>query len=226
MRRLEWDSDFFGYNIAEISDKDEIFDKSIEKYDLIYVKGIEDLDIKNFQCSFQENKIMYEKQLFFKEIDDTSIKNLFDTNYNIQDLYNLAFESGQHSRFLKDKKFGEANFKKLYKKWIDNSINKQFSDEIYVYVVNEKTVGFVTYKKNIEFAQIGLIAIDSNYRGRGIGKLLLSKVENSLSTEGVKKLRIPTQLENKNACFFYEKLGYIIVENIPIKHYWKINDTI
>ena len=71
-----------------------------------------------------------------------------------------------------------------------------------------------------------MIAVDKEHQGKGIGRQLINKVENTLYQEGIKILRIPTQLENTEACFFYKKVGYAIIENKPIKHYWKIDDTI
>ena len=77
------------------------------------------------------------------------------------------------------------------------------------------------YKVTNNYATIGLIAVSPNHQGKGIGKQLIDKVENELFKKNINELRIPTQEENIQACFFYEKLGYKKLEVININHYWK-----
>ena len=101
-------------------------------------------------------------------------------------------------------------------------MNKKFADNLYVYLEDNNTVGFVTYKINNDFATIGLIAVNPNYQGRGIGGKLLKFVENKLIENNIKILLIPTQFQNEEACFFYKKHGYQIHETTIINHYWKI----
>jgi dTDP-4-amino-4,6-dideoxy-D-galactose acyltransferase len=83
-------------------------------------------------------------------------------------------------------------------------------------------LGFISYKIFGDYAIVGLIAVRPEHQGKGVGKKLLAAVENELSYKLIKELRIPTQLKNKQACGFYAKLGYKMIEQISIKHYWKI----
>ena len=226
MRRLEWDSAFFNLEIGEIENGDDLNKINYSNFDLLYVKTNEEISLPNFRLNYEENKVVFEKHITdFMDVSD-KIKQFSKTVYNINEIYDLAYESGKYSRFLKDNLFGESNFKKLYKEWVDNSIIKQFADDILLYFINNKVVGFVTFKKYKDYGKIGLIAVDKEHQGKGIGRQLINKVENTLYQEGIKILRIPTQLENTEACFFYKKVGYAIIENKPIKHYWKIDDTI
>lgn len=226
MRRLEWDSAFFNLEVGEIENGDDLNKTNYSNFDLLYVKTSEEISLSYFRLNYEENKVVFEKHITALEDESNKIKSFSKVAYNIEEIYDLAYESGKYSRFLKDNLFGESNFKKLYKEWVDNSITKKFADDILLYFINDKVVGFVTYKKHEDYGQIGLIAVDKRHQGKGIGRQLINKVENALYQEGIKKLRIPTQLQNKEACFFYKKIGYEIIESIPIKHYWKINDTI
>ncbi len=137
----------------------------------------------------------------------------------------MSFESGKYSRFKKDKKFSIKQFENLYKKWIDNSIDFGFADDILVYVEENKIIGFISYKIKNNEATIGLVAILPNHQGKGIGKKLLQVVENELIKNNIIILKIPTQKENLEACSFYEKRGYKIKQSIIIKHFWR-NDSI
>lgn len=223
-----WDTDFFNLKIGEIIFSESEDFSNVSDYDLLYIVSDEDFDLKidGFTNTFSEQKVK-----FIKEIDEVSKinENIFshsEIEYNLQEIYQLAFESGKHSRFLLDKNFGTEKFKELYRLWIDNSISKTFADDVLLYKRNQEIAGLLTYKNTDDKATVGLIAVSNQHQGKGIGGILLNHLETILYQKGIKSLMIPTQFENKQACNFYNKQGYSIFENTFIKHYWKINDTI
>ena len=62
--------------------------------------------------------------------------------------------------------------------------------------------------------------VDSSYRGKKLGSLLLEEVENDAKSKGAKLIHLDTF--DFQAKEFYEKQGYIvfgILENCPEKHY-------
>lgn len=223
----KWDSDFFNLKIGEVNFTDGEDYSNFTGYDLLYVVSDEDfnLQIDGFINSFSEQKVKFNKKL--SEIYQTN-ENVFshsEIEYNIQEIYQLAFESGKHSRFLLDKNFGTEKFKELYRLWIDNSISKTFADDVLLYKNNQEIAGLLTYKTTDDSAIVGLIAVSNEYQGKGIGGILLKHLETILYQKGITSLTIPTQFENKQACNFYSKQGYSIFENTFIKHFWKY-DTI
>lgn len=224
----KWDSDFFNLKIGEVNFSDGEDYSNFTDYDLLYIVSDEnfDLQINGFTNSFCEQKVKFHKKL--SEIFQTN-ENIFshsEIEYNIQDIYQLAFESGKHSRFLLDNNFGIEKFKELYRLWIDNSISKTLADDVLLYKSNEEIAGLLTYKTTDDKAFVGLIAVSNEHQGKGIGGILLKHLETILYRKGITSLIIPTQFENKQACNFYNRQGYSIFENTFIKHYWKINDTI
>ncbi len=228
IKKMEWDSDFFNLNVGELQFKEHNASLNYADYDLLYVVSAEDFDLKlkGFENSFSEQKIK-----FYKELKETMqwSQHVFshkNEEYNIQDIYELAFESGKHSRFLLDKNFSREKFKELYKIWIDNSLSKNFADDVLVYKQEGKTVGLLTYKTIEKNAFVGLIAVSHNHQGKGIGGIMLKHLETILYAKGIYNLTIPTQDQNQQACNFYNKIGYSISEKTYIKHYWKTNDTI
>jgi ribosomal protein S18 acetylase RimI-like enzyme len=228
IKKMEWDSDFFNLRVGELDFKESNDSLDVESYDLLYVVSSNDFDLKlnGFENSFSEQKIKFYKEL--KETQQLS-ENVFsceEITYDIQDIYQLAFESGKHSRFLLDKKFSPEKFKELYKLWVDNSISKNFADDVLLYKYEEKTVGLLTYKSIGKEAFVGLIAVSSEHQGKGIGGIMLSHLGTVLYAKEIYSLTIPTQDQNQQACYFYNKIGYSISEKTYIKHYWKINDTI
>lgn len=224
IRKLQWDSDFFNFSIGEIIDFSDLRDQ--HEFDLIYVKGSSDksIIIEDFSNEFSETKVVFSKKTASFPLVSDHIRSV-NVDDSIKELYDLAYESGKFSRFKLDEKIGRYNFEKLYRTWVDNSINKQFADDLIVFKNNKKIAGFATYKIDNKTATIGLIAVSSDYQGKGIGTKLLQHIENLLIKEKVEMLHIPTQLENKPACSFYSNQGYVITDKTYLKHYWK-NDPI
>lgn len=223
IKRLDWESDFFGFEVGEIFDETII--EGLNKYKLVIAKQSKDKEllIKNFEKRFQETKVVFEKKLSinnFKANLDSIID--FDNSPICSTFfYSLAFESGKQSRFKLDVNFSQKNFELLYSKWVDNSVNKNFADKIFYTKAFDEVTSFVTIKLSEKYANIGLIAVSKNTQGIGIGKILLSKVEDYCVDNNIYELRIPTQKENLLACAFYYKNGYQIIEETIIKHYWR-----
>jgi len=223
IKRLDWDSNFFGFEIGELIYENKLdFDNS---YDLLYLKNDQDFDVnvKDFTKKFSETKL-----IFSKDINDvnpqSSVFSINEIQYDINEIYELAYESGKFSRFFLDGNFEKDKFKELYQKWVDNSISNIFADDLLVYLENNQIQGFVTYKVNNKTATIGLIAVHPNHQGKGVGGKLLRVVENKLFENKINKLLIPTQQKNVMACDFYKKYGYQVYETTFIKHYWRIKN--
>ncbi|AWA29259.1 hypothetical protein HYN48_03680 [Flavobacterium magnum] len=224
IQRLDWDSDFFGFRIGEVfyqEDLDETPD-----YDLLYVKGSNEFNarITGFEEGFSELKLVFSKDIPVRNREARPVFPIDQIVYDIDEIYNLAYESGKFSRFYLDKHFNSGKFGELYRKWVDNSISKAIADDVLVYVEENEISGFVTYKTAGDSATIGLIAVSPNHQGKGIGGKLLQSVEDRLAEQNIKKLRIPTQQENQPACHFYTKQGYEICERTFIKHYWAVKN--
>ncbi|MBA4320468.1 MAG: hypothetical protein C0412_18880 [Flavobacterium sp.] len=225
IKHLDWDSSFFNKKIGLLDLSNNCPYSEIQNdYDLIYVISKEDIvvDIANFKQSYTENKIVFSKKIVQnKALVETNIFSESKDSHR-KEIYELAFESGKFSRFKLDPNFHQTGFEKLYKKWVDNSFNKEFADAVLVYKEQNTILGFVTYKVWDKQASIGLIGVCPKYQGKGIGKKLIQYVEMELANKGVNELRIPTQLQNEMACKFYTKMGYEITENKILKHYWKL----
>lgn len=228
IKRLDWDSEFFNMKVGELNLDEEIILTDCSNYDLIYMTSVDDFDLKlkGFKAFFSEQKVKFSKKLIKKRKESKNVSSYKGIKYNIDDLYELAFESGKHSRFLLDEKFHHEKFKQLYKLWIDNSMSGNFAEDVLLYNYEGKTAGMTTYRIVNKIAFVGLIAVSSHYQGKGIGGTILNHLETILFEKGINTLEIPTQESNYQACNFYTKQGYAISEKIFIKHYWKINDTI
>ena len=92
-------------------------------------------------------------------------------------------------------------------------------------VLDKKIVGYVVvyfntlpkkYFQSNKRAFIGSIAVDENYRGKGIGTALLKAAETATKKKKISVIEINVYTFNSNAEKLYDKLGYK-----DIKHYKK-----
>jgi dTDP-4-amino-4,6-dideoxy-D-galactose acyltransferase len=225
IKKLDWDSDFFNLKIGEINTETKNFDIDDHSYDLLYVKSKNkiNLDCKEYENTFTDQTLTYIKEVEIPiENDFTGIMPFDKNKFSIEKLYELSYVCGKYSRFNLDEKFDNEKFKKLYRIWIDNSLNGKNADELLVYQENEELIGFVTYKIDNDVATYYLLAVSPEHQGRKIGIKLFEYVAHKMYKLNIKKLMIPTQKSNVGACYIYEKLGYKILEEKYIKHYWKV----
>lgn len=229
---LNWDSDFFRIKIGKLEksllvesefENNLIFAKA-QNYDLLYIFDEVNLDIdseilKNFNITLVDTKVIFEKELK-KEHDVLDVEILSSISEDdLQDLYFLALESGHASRYKTDKELN-SKFEAFYRTWLDNSLNKILADDIFIYKINNKIVGFITLKYNDEICSIGLIAVNPNFRGNKIGEKLMQKCFFEGLQKNCNSITVATQLENSGACRFYKKLEMKIKESNKIYHSW------
>jgi dTDP-4-amino-4,6-dideoxy-D-galactose acyltransferase len=228
--KLSWDSTFFNRKIGKITLGESIYDSDLRReflrlkdlgYNLIYIfsekaNQISQQVFTEFDINHVDTKLIYSASI--KSISSAVILPTYVGEANL--LYNLAFQSGEFSRFKIDQNIGKEHFERLYIEWINNSLYSDFADYIPVYVVDNVIVGFATLKVSRDVGVIGLIAVDNNYRSQGIGKSLMNSIANYLIEHGINNIEVATQLANKPACAFYEKMGFKVKSQTNIYHLW------
>ena len=223
---LQWDSNFFGLRIGkvEIYSVDDIENlQSMElelrnQYDLIYI-----FNYTNKKVDFAtlvDIKVDYAKVVQPKEYNINVYS--YENNSCTEQLYKLSLISGQYSRYNLDKKFPEGSYEALYRRWIEQSVCKNLADDVLVYTANSIECGMVTYRINKEenTARIGLVAVDNNCQGKGVGSGLIQSLESLLDNQKVTKLFVATQENNFGACKWYENNGFSIDSKVEIYHWW------
>lgn len=217
VRELSWDTEFFGFKVGVFhSFKNSLPDKEYclsRGFDIVYIYSENPLKVDSVH---HEVKVLFSKIVSDNYVKDDNINLLTNTNYDLSDIEKVVFQSGHQSRFLLDKFFGEGNFRKLYRAWIEKNI-KSPKDFVLVYKKESDIAGFVSYSLNNGLAKIELIAVSERFRGLGIGKKLLNTVESFL--EQGSELQVPTQESNHVAMSFYKNYGFKILEKKHIYHY-------
>lgn len=232
---VEWDTKHFGIKVGvyDVSHSDKFdanafnIEVKLGGYDVVYIKSlhrIEQLDVLNVFCN---ERIVYEQM--YNSYNPTltysisSLKNAPIRSYKYKEitkeLIQLTLDSGLYSRYNLDSRFSKKMFELLYRNWLLNSINTDFAKDVLVYTDKDKPIGLLTYDIHGNTSTIGIIAVNSNYRGQYIGSTLLDYYK-FLQPLLVSKLKVVTQGVNHQARFFYEKNGYQIEEISYIYHYW------
>lgn len=233
---LEWDSAFFGRTIGRIdinSSSDEPILESILKhpseFELIYIFSPEqvllNLPEQDPRCKLVDQKIVFSFDLsicteFFQPSIDLSIEEYNSTSID-PNLEELAYQSGVYSRFRLDTNFRPNDFFQLYRKWLENSVNRTIADKIFVVRSEMGIIAFVTAMITLPTATIGLLAVSESVRGKNIGTSLMHFLFAELKRVGAETLFVATQLQNEGSCRFYKKVGFVKHSITNIYHYWR-----
>ena len=94
------------------------------------------------------------------------------------------------------------NFSTVYK--IDEAVKKDYT-HIYVYEDDNNVLGFIHIENHFEITDVINIAVDKNYQGRGIGKILLQYVIDNTEAD---KIMLEVKENNVPAIKLYESLGF------------------
>lgn len=228
INKLEWDTNFFGYDIGKLVVKEDIdiekFKMEASPYKLVYVFSEKMLHYPDIDLV--DKKVVFSKQVSPKNSKENFNHRIELLNPNIHDpsqLVELALQSGVYSRFKLDTNFKDQEYIKLYSEWINKCMDRKSEFDILVALKGNNITGFTTLSKvSEELADIGLVAVDQNLRGEGIGTELLSKTILRASQKGFKNIQVVTQMNNLPAVKLYEKLKFDIQEITFVFHYWNL----
>lgn len=78
---------------------------------------------------------------------------------------------------------------------------------VFVAKIENKTVGYSGTVWGDEFADVTRIAVKSNYRKQGIGKILFDKILSDAFLRGAKVVFLEVRADNREAISLYEKSG-------------------
>ena len=176
--------------------------------------------IKNRGCNLVDQKVTFSKK--------TEKHNKFSSNiieYQGKEinerLNNLVLQAGLYSRFRLDENFSNKEYERLYIEWLYKSLMKTIAIKILVAKKGPSIIGITTLDKKTNYADIGLVAVDGNFRGQGIGYDLIHSSDSIAYEMGFNEIKVATQLKNKEACRLYEKCHFQIEKITNIYHYWQ-----
>ncbi len=236
-KTLDWDSRFFGVNVAYVSclHLSENIYKAISRY-------VVDNNIQLIEylcnCHDRRSVLIAEKEGFtFVDIRLTFIKELENIKPVVpandfvfrkateEDVHKLEMMAGQiytKSRYFFDDKFGANKAQEFYESWIRKAVRGEFDDECWCLTEGELIVAFcsVRYAQS-KSAQIGLIGVHEAFVGRGIGRRMVERVIEMLAEKGIAELTVVTQGRNYSAQNLYQSVGFRTKETQLWYHKWR-----
>jgi len=234
IEELFWDSNEFGYPISKIEidtedDKESISDAIRRAKDtdvkLLYIfadrdKRLHD-QLEDKGALLVDEKTRYLRSLTPTKMHDANLvsKSMIGTPLDQRTL-DLAYQAGAYSRFKMDPNLNKGEFEKLYKLWIERSLNGEIAFDVLGYQQGNELVGILTLGDKNGRADIGLVAVETRCRGIGIGRDLMLSAIYAASEKGFSEIQVVTQLANVAACNYYSKSGFVIEDIKNIYHLW------
>lgn len=110
---------------------------------------------------------------------------------------------------LENEKFDYETFKSIF---IENICNE---NNIYLLTeTNSKAVGYISYHSQNLLHHCGKVGeilelyVVRNFRGKGIGRRLISELGSKLKGSEIKSLEVTSNVRRKENILFYEKAGF------------------
>ncbi len=225
--KLEWDSNFFGFNIAFLSCMhltENIMHRIARFMEREEVRLVEYL----CNCHNAESVRLAEKYGF--HFVDVRLTYRFDLKKNKEvsgfnkdenlkirescpddalELVKIARNSYVDSRYYFDRNFTLEQCQRFYEDWILKSMKGEFDDIVFVALVNDKLAGLISCKKmSSDIGKIGIVGVAADFQGKGIGKYLVFKSLNWFKNEGCSQVDVITQGRNYAAQRLYQSIGF------------------
>jgi dTDP-4-amino-4,6-dideoxy-D-galactose acyltransferase len=234
---LTWDSNFFERKIGRINISDHsqfdvykfVDQVEDENYDLLYVDSFQRMlpfdIITRARLELVDIQITLSKLFNKNEYQDIP----FDfktalTEKEMMECYEIAEQTARVSRFYNEPFIGPDKTRELYRKWIDNSLNKSFSDGLFLIKENEIVVGLHVIKTENETGYFTLTVVDQNFRRMRIGyRLCLQSFCYWAQCHNIKMVKSPFSFQNSESFNFHLKMGFNKIEEIKyLYHYRKL----
>jgi hypothetical protein len=181
------------FNLNTLIENNSIYSLSIKKIDksfptINFSKVNFDFDFVGLLTTYQLD-LLPDNELF------QSSKNVrFASPNDIKELKRIAYNNFEDDKFHNDSSIPKSLSDEYFSTWIENSCNG-LTDIVLVYEENNYIVGFLTAnfpKKDKDYCQIVLNAIDKIYTKQGKYKELLSHAIKLFIEKGYRKVQIGT----------------------------------
>ena len=128
----------------------------------------------------------------------------------------MAEKSFKYSRFHLDSFFSKEVANSIKAEWVRSFFSGKRGDALIVALIDNAVVGFLQLLQKGERIIIDLIAVDHNFRGRGIAKDMIMYSQNQF--KDFEYIRVGTQLANKPSINLYEDMCFRYIEASYVFH--------
>lgn len=230
---LDWDTDYFGISSARVNingvvgeiGQEEIIE-FCKDYDFVTISNLENLKENNYWIGNKTNAFLADMNIQFIKVladkpnykdEKTYVVNSLSRN---EQIVNIAKNSFNYSRFFNDPKLPEEQAKNIYLHWTECA----FGQENKYFVISERegdVVGYSILSIVEDYCFFELMAVGTDQQGKGVGKSLMLVMESFVMDQGIKKIKVGTQVNNIKAAQLFIAMGYKYVSCGSIYHLWR-----
>jgi dTDP-4-amino-4,6-dideoxy-D-galactose acyltransferase len=204
---LEWDSEFWGVRIAQVSDPEvDAWARAngiacayllVPAADSEAVRRAEEAGFRlmDVRVELDTPTARSEQPVRPHEAGD------------VERLRAIARRNHGDTRFYADAHFPRERADELYDTWIRRSC-EGWADVVLVAHVDGEAAGYVSVHEREQVASIGLIGVDELARGRGIGESLVRGALDWAAGRGLARCTVVTQGRNVGAQRLFQRCGF------------------
>lgn len=234
---LEWDTDFFGYRIAKVKghyltgeNARQVDEWSREnKIDCLYYLAAYEPDnvrvAEDYHYHLQDTRITLTMPLPHKKIANRTPDSYKLDRATLEDLPSLlSMIDGLfvHTRFFNDPHFTFEQCNQLYRLWLKQSIEENYSDRVFVFRKDMLAQGFLicNLRETEKIGNMTLLGVAKSGRGNDLGTSLVSAGLDYFVQENIHMTDIVTQGRNIVTQRIFQKFGYRTSEISLWYHKW------
>jgi dTDP-4-amino-4,6-dideoxy-D-galactose acyltransferase len=217
---LEWDSSFFGFPIAQVTDnrldrrRIEEVEAWCAEHEIRCAYLLADaadpattLLAEDHGFRMVDVRVTFEHSL--EDSPQPSQPLRVASGAKLEPLLPLARRSFGDTRFYADPGFPRERVDELYAEWIRASDGGPMGDAVLTAERDGSTAGAITCVRGDEAGEIGLIMVDPSARGAGVGSDLVVGALEWLRDAGSPRAEVQTQARNVGAQRLYERAGFL-----------------
>jgi ribosomal protein S18 acetylase RimI-like enzyme len=134
-------------------------------------------------------------------------------------LREIARSIFEGTRFYQDERFPESDCDRLYATWIENAC-RGYADTVLVARTDGEPTGFISCNCDGDQGTIGLVGVADGAAGSGIGTALVERALACFTAQGIETVRVSTQETNTPAQRLYRSCGFTRVNEQSVFHQW------
>lgn len=204
---LEWDSEFWGVRIARVETPD--VDDWVRENDVACTYLLVPADDPGAAQRAEERGFYFvDMRVEFDAATARSEQPVREHDEREVDrLAAIARHNHTVTRFYADPRFPRDGCDRLYETWIRNSC-AGWADVVLVTDVEGLPAGYVAVHERAGVGSIGLIGVDPDTRGRGLGEALVRGALDWCARNGLDRCTVVTQGRNIGGQRVFERSGF------------------
>lgn len=218
-RRLDWDSEFFGFEIARLS-VSRVDDRCVKEaftwctqhgtrclYFLADAADMTTLSIAGTNAfRLVDIRITLDRPIEDQRVPTPSVREARDDD--VGELRNIARESHRGTRFYNDPGFPSARCDEFYSTWIERSC-RGYADLVFVAEQDGAIQGYITcHRREPQVGVIGLVAVRESFRRLGFGRQLIEASFRYFLENSIRTIEVVTQGNNIASQRLYQACGF------------------